>query len=98
MRPPGPLKCCRKNPRTRSNIERTRGSSARASKLCPPPGIVSTLNREIVKIMALPELKERLATLGFDSLATSPEEFGARIRTDAEKWGRVIREANIKAE
>jgi tripartite-type tricarboxylate transporter receptor subunit TctC len=63
-----------------------------------PKEIVALLNREIVKIMALPEIKERLATLGFDSIASSPEEFGARIRADTEKWGKVIRAANIKAE
>jgi tripartite-type tricarboxylate transporter receptor subunit TctC len=63
-----------------------------------PKEIVALLNREIVKIMALPEIKERLATLGFDSIASSPEEFGARSRADTEKWGKVIRAANIKAE
>jgi tripartite-type tricarboxylate transporter receptor subunit TctC len=47
--------------------------------------------------MALPDVKERLTTLGFDSIASSPEEFGARIRTDTEKWAKVIRAANIKA-
>jgi tripartite-type tricarboxylate transporter receptor subunit TctC len=62
-----------------------------------PKEIVALLNREIVKAMALPDVKERLATLGFDSIASSPEEFGARIRTDTEKWGKVIRAANIKA-
>jgi tripartite-type tricarboxylate transporter receptor subunit TctC len=61
-----------------------------------PKEITALLNREIVKIMALPDIKERLATLGFDSVASSPEEFGARIRTDAEKWSKVIRAANIK--
>jgi tripartite-type tricarboxylate transporter receptor subunit TctC len=62
-----------------------------------PKEIVALLNREIVKAMALPDVKERLATLGFDSIASTPEEFGARIRTDTEKWGKVIRAANIKA-
>ena len=63
-----------------------------------PKEIVALLNREIVKIMALPDIKERLATLGFDLIASSPEEFGERIRADFEKWGKVIRAANIKAE
>jgi tripartite-type tricarboxylate transporter receptor subunit TctC len=63
-----------------------------------PNEIVALLNREIVAIMALPDIKERLATLGFDAIASSPEDFGARIRTDSEKWGKVIRAANIKAE
>jgi len=63
-----------------------------------PKEIVNLLNREIVKIMALPDIKERVATLGFDSIASSPEEFSARIRTDTEKWGKVIRAAGIKPE
>jgi tripartite-type tricarboxylate transporter receptor subunit TctC len=61
-----------------------------------PKEIIALLNREIVRIMALPDIKERLATLGFDSVASSPEDFGARIRIDTEKWGKVIRAANIK--
>ena len=52
-----------------------------------PKEIIALLNREIVKIMALPDIKEHLATLGFDSIASSPEEFGERIRADFEKWG-----------
>jgi tripartite-type tricarboxylate transporter receptor subunit TctC len=63
-----------------------------------PKEIVALLNREIVKIMALPDIKEHLATLGLDLIASSPEEFGARIRADFEKWAKVIRAANIKAE
>jgi tripartite-type tricarboxylate transporter receptor subunit TctC len=63
-----------------------------------PKEIIFLLNREIIKIMALPEIRERLATLGFDPIASSPEEFGTRIRADSEKWGKVIRAANIKPE
>jgi tripartite-type tricarboxylate transporter receptor subunit TctC len=63
-----------------------------------PKKIIALLNREIVKAMALPDVKERLETLGFDSIASTPEEFGARIRTDTEKWAKVIRAANIKPE
>jgi tripartite-type tricarboxylate transporter receptor subunit TctC len=63
-----------------------------------PKEIVILLHREIVRIMALSDVKERLATLGFESIASTPQEFGARIRTEFEKWGKVIRAANIKAE
>jgi tripartite-type tricarboxylate transporter receptor subunit TctC len=61
-----------------------------------PKEIVTLLNREIVKAMALPDIKERLATLGFEPIASSPEEFSAQIRADFEKWRKVIRAANIK--
>jgi len=60
--------------------------------------IVGLLNREIVAIVALPEVKERLATLGFEPAGSTPEEFAARIRSEVDLWGKVIRAANIKAE
>jgi len=60
--------------------------------------IVALLNREIVAIVSLPEMKERLATLGFEPVGSTPEEFAGRIRSELDSWGRVIRAANIKAE
>jgi tripartite-type tricarboxylate transporter receptor subunit TctC len=60
-----------------------------------PKAIVDLLNAEIAKAMALPDVKEKCAQLGFDPVADSPEEFAAYIKKDVEKWGRVIKEANI---
>lgn len=60
-----------------------------------PKDIVDLLNREIVKVMALPDVKEKCAQLGFDVVANSPSEFGAYIKADVEKWGKVIKEAKI---
>jgi len=61
-----------------------------------PKDVVNLLHREIVKIVALPDMKERLTTIGFDTVASTPEEFDARIRVEIETWGRVIRAGNIK--
>jgi|SRR5712675_688880 len=62
-----------------------------------PKEIIRLLNREIVGIIALPGIGEPLATLGFEPIATAtPEEFAARIKAEAEKWGNVIRAAKIK--
>jgi tripartite-type tricarboxylate transporter receptor subunit TctC len=61
-----------------------------------PKDIVTLLHREIVKIIALPDMKERLTTIGFDTVASTPEEFGARIKVEIETWGKVIRAGNIK--
>jgi len=61
-----------------------------------PPEIIAILHREIVKIMALPDIKERLTTLGYDVVASTPEEFDTRIRAEIETWGKVIRAGNIK--
>jgi tripartite-type tricarboxylate transporter receptor subunit TctC len=58
--------------------------------------IVSLLHREIVEIIGLPDVKERLATIGFDPVASTPEEFSARIATEIAMWGKVIRAGGIK--
>ena len=48
--------------------------------------------------MELPDVKEKLVVLGFETVASTPDEFAARVKTEIPKWGKVIREANIKAE
>jgi tripartite-type tricarboxylate transporter receptor subunit TctC len=63
-----------------------------------PKEIVTLLNRLIVTILALPDIKHRVATLGFEPVASTPEECGAQFRTDGVKWAKVIREAGIKVE
>ena len=63
-----------------------------------PKEIVALLNREIAKILTLPDMKERLVTLGCDAVASTPEEFAQRIKTEIETWGKVIRAANIKVQ
>ncbi len=61
-----------------------------------PKDIITTLNREIVKILAQPDMKERLAMLGFDPIGSTPEQFAARIKSELATWSKVIREAGIK--
>jgi tripartite-type tricarboxylate transporter receptor subunit TctC len=63
-----------------------------------PPDIIALLHREIVKIIATPDMKERLATLGLEPVGNSPEEFTAQMKVEMEKWAKVIRAARIKAE
>jgi len=63
-----------------------------------PREIVVQLHREIVQIVTLPDVKERLAGLGFEAVGNAPEEFAAQIRRELPKWAKVVREANIKAE
>jgi tripartite-type tricarboxylate transporter receptor subunit TctC len=59
--------------------------------------IVGKLNKEINAALADPKLKAQLADLGGTVLAGSPADFGKLIADDAEKWGKVIRAADIKA-
>ena len=63
-----------------------------------PKEIVVLLHREIAKAIALPGMKERMATLGFEPVGNTPEECAAQFRTETAKWGKVIREAGIKPE
>ena len=63
-----------------------------------PQSIVVSLHGAIVGAMGQPDATEKLAALGFEAIASAPDEFAARIATDIPKWASVIRAANIKAE
>jgi tripartite-type tricarboxylate transporter receptor subunit TctC len=63
-----------------------------------PLEIIDKLNKEINVALAEPKIKARLADLGAAALAGSPADFGKLINQEAEKWGKVIRAANIKPE
>ena len=63
-----------------------------------PKDITALLYREIVKIIVLPDIKERMATLGFEGVGTTPGESGAQFRAESVKWAKVIREAGIRAD
>ena len=63
-----------------------------------PADVVDTLNREINAGLANPTIRTRLADLGATMLAGSPADLGKLIAEETEKWGKVIRAANIKAE
>jgi tripartite-type tricarboxylate transporter receptor subunit TctC len=63
-----------------------------------PQEIIDRWHDEIVRIVALPEVKQRLQDLGFDPVADTPAHFGERIKTEIAKWAKVVHDANIKAE
>ena len=63
-----------------------------------PHEIVDKLNQEINAALADPKMKARLADLGGTVLPLSPSDFGKLIADETEKWGKVIRAANIKAQ
>ena len=63
-----------------------------------PKEIIAVLHREIVRIIALPDIRERLAVLGFEPVASTPEEFAERAKVEFENWAKVIRASNIKAQ
>jgi len=62
-----------------------------------PPAVVERLKTEIHKALADPEVKERLAGLGAIVSPTSPQQLGALVKAETERYGKLIRDANIKA-
>ena len=63
-----------------------------------PRAIVDKLHAEVVRIVALPDAKERLASVGFEIVGSTPEEFAKLIRDDIPKWTKVVRESGIRGE
>jgi len=63
-----------------------------------PKEIVDLLQREVAKIVAQPDVKEKLGALGFVPIANTPDAFGARIKLEIEKWGKVVRDAKLRIE
>jgi tripartite-type tricarboxylate transporter receptor subunit TctC len=63
-----------------------------------PPAIIDTLNREVAKILAQPQIKQKVAEMGGATIPMSPAEFSAFVRAEIDKWGAVTKAANIKAE
>jgi tripartite-type tricarboxylate transporter receptor subunit TctC len=63
-----------------------------------PKEIVDLLYREIAKAVTQPDVQERLAGLGFKAVANTPDQFGARIKLEIEKWGKVVSDAKLRIE
>ena len=63
-----------------------------------PETIITLLQREVVKAMTVPDMQERLATLGYDVVASTPVECADRIKAEITRWSKVIRDAGIKAQ
>lgn len=63
-----------------------------------PKAIITRLNSDIVRILNLPEVREKLSALGFETVASSPEEMARRIESDVTKWKKVVKLAGIPVE
>jgi tripartite-type tricarboxylate transporter receptor subunit TctC len=60
-----------------------------------PQPIITRLNQEIVKALAEPEMRQKLAATGVNAGSSTPEELGRHLRAEVAKWGRIIKAANI---
>ncbi|HET9578709.1 MAG TPA: tripartite tricarboxylate transporter substrate binding protein [Usitatibacter sp.] len=60
-----------------------------------PKPVIAKLNAAIDRVLAMPDVKKRFADLGVDPVGGPPENFARHIRAESEKWGRVVKSANI---
>jgi len=60
-----------------------------------PQAILARLNREIVKALALPDMREKLAQTGVDAESSTPEQLGQLLRSEVAKWAKIIQAAGI---
>jgi tripartite-type tricarboxylate transporter receptor subunit TctC len=63
-----------------------------------PREVITRLNREMVSIIGMPDVKDKFAADGADPASTTPEEFGRYIKSETEKWQKVAQAAGIKPE
>ena len=63
-----------------------------------PGAIVQRLNDAINQALQTPDMRERLTTIAFDPVGGTPRQFGDYVKTEIVKWGKVVREGNIKAD
>ena len=63
-----------------------------------PREIISRLNAETLKVMVLPDVKERLFNAGFEVVVSTPEQFAEFTRTEILKWGKLVRAAGLKVD
>jgi tripartite-type tricarboxylate transporter receptor subunit TctC len=61
-----------------------------------PPAVIAKLNRIAVEAMRSPEVREKLAAQGATLIGNTPEEFAAYLRSEIDKWGKVVKAAGIK--
>ena len=60
-----------------------------------PADVIQKLNKEITKILRAPDIQTRLVSMGAEAAPSTPEELGAFVREESEKWGKVLREIDI---
>jgi tripartite-type tricarboxylate transporter receptor subunit TctC len=63
-----------------------------------PPSVIARMQKEIARVVRLPEVRARLIEQTGDPVASSPEELGGVVRRELVKWAEVVRSAHIKAD
>jgi tripartite-type tricarboxylate transporter receptor subunit TctC len=63
-----------------------------------PKNIIDRYHKEIVKILQMPDVRDKLVDMEFEVVATTPEQFGAWIKSEIPRWGKVIKDTGTKAD
>lgn len=63
-----------------------------------PKAIITKVHAELVKVLALPDVKERMFSLGMEVAGSTPEELAALVKADIKKWGKVIKESGVRVD
>ena len=63
-----------------------------------PAAVIGALHKETVRALAPPDIKERLARLGSETVGSSPDEANRFVRAELEKWAKTVKAAGIKAD
>ena len=63
-----------------------------------PKAVISRIQAELVKVVAMPDVRERMVSLGMEVAGSTPEELGALVKSDIAKWSKVIKEAGVRVD
>ena len=63
-----------------------------------PRPIVAKLNAQIVKILAMPDVRERLTSLGADPVGNTPEQFAAYVKAEIAKWAPIVKATGARVD
>lgn len=63
-----------------------------------PPAIINRLNQEMAHILRQADVKEKFLNIGVETVGSSPDELAAAVKVELAKWGKVMRDAGIRAD
>ncbi|HTD90747.1 MAG TPA: tripartite tricarboxylate transporter substrate binding protein [Burkholderiales bacterium] len=63
-----------------------------------PPDVVNKLNTELIKVLQTPDVRDRLLSLAYDLQSSTPQDFSALLKTETEKWAKIVKASGAKAD
>ena len=69
-----------------------------AGPLKMPAPVITKLNREFALILATPDIRDKLLSVGMEPTTSTPAQFGEFVRSEIGKWAKVVKAAGVKAE